>query len=374
MVYVANQPVCVRECLPINNTIKQAVSTTKLFSTKPTIFKTPTMGNLLSDPPQPLPSPRKTYSPIKDENRDEIKWKVSEIFTEYSRLFPTGAAVARLTAFPADILSYLTLLKTLIDTLKSGESVDIACEMKNIAKAEIAKNEMARAKAIVNTIYSQLGEMRPDAPLDIQTRRNAAQIALNSCQELLNLFDEPGFIFWEISVLSSTILLPFSLLAVEIMKFCHQNNLATVGRLAILKAQLVCILQDYKKQCVLERLSYAFAEADWIDRLMQRQEGYSLGHGKFLEYHADQHDWYCCDEWEGGDRQKGGKSKHTYDQARDYALVLKRLYEEDFNRTIENVAAQLAEIGPMEVPRPNKTYCVQTELRRSAPLGDPYPD
>ena len=173
----------------------------------------------------------------------------------------------------------------MIDLLNAKDSIDPIIQLmnKNIQE-ESARNALASIRAKIITIKPRLEEMS-GGNLTESNRLSKANIASNTCEEILCLFDNDDYILWDMAVISSSILIPFSAICAQVIKYNYEKNCTSVRQSKKIKGQLLSVLDDYKKQCVLERLNLVTIETrDFcVHSGGMPVSTYGLGHDKFLD-------------------------------------------------------------------------------------------
>ncbi|CAF1198027.1 unnamed protein product [Didymodactylos carnosus] len=175
-----------------------------------------------------LPMPTKSsYTPKSNPRHDEIEDNLTDLFLEAAK-FVLWKLIPMIGTFtpPAQFFIYVQNFTSVVDLLSTEDSMNpIVQLMKKMVNEESARSALALINAKILTIESRLKD-------ESATKNNAA-IAANTCEEILHLFDSDNYILWDISITSSSVLIPFSAICAQVIKlnYCAQAGNATIGLL-----------------------------------------------------------------------------------------------------------------------------------------------
>ncbi|CAF1240404.1 unnamed protein product [Didymodactylos carnosus] len=178
-----------------------------------------------------LPMPTKSsYTPKSNPRHDEIEDNLTDLFLEAAK-FVLWKLIPMIGTFtpPAQFFIYVQNFTSVVDLLSTEDSMNpIVQLMKKMVNEESARSALALINAKILTIESRLKD-------ESATKNNAA-IAANTCEEILHLFDSDNYILWDISITSSSVLIPFSAICAQVIKlnYCAQavKQLMNAGAIA----------------------------------------------------------------------------------------------------------------------------------------------
>lgn len=233
-------------------------------------------GKRGGDEEDQLVGPFVTYFPRSSPKHSRIDTTFKEAWNHCSKLMTPASAAARVIGWPSsDVLNLVILVKAWLDLINTSNSLDVRSMVTDVAKEQSARGVLSIVGAKIRTLGDRLKDMS-NSNLTPEDRRGFARIALNACQELLNLFDDPDGLLWEMSITASAMLLLLSPLCVDVIKFCHENAIS--GQLKECKALLLHVLEDYKKECILKRYNYVDVETRWRIGGIDVIKTYNIGH------------------------------------------------------------------------------------------------
>ncbi|UJR18708.1 hypothetical protein I4U23_005615 [Adineta vaga] len=305
-------------------------------------------NNLHGNQPQQLPSPVKSYSPKSIAKHEEIEGELNNNLLDTSKLIfwritPVVGKAAALASYPTAFFQYVACFTSLIDLFSEKDSISSITKLiKENINEVVAETQFADIKAKIRTIESRLKEIFDD-DLTEPMKYSQAAIAVDKCEEILCLFDDRKSILWKMVVISSSILIPFSAICAQVIKFNHEKKCASVPTLNKMKGQLISVLEDYKEQCVHDRLhlitvttAETCRDSDEIYGSTYRLDNRIFLNPTDMEPRLEWCSYYCVDAWDHWE-----KRKTTYKSIVKYRQSLVADYQADFDKAMNTVKEQL---------------------------------